>query len=425
MVLVKIADRVPLHGANCESMTGSGLRSGRASDGNGRAVHQPNTVNCAAMSQAIARSGQLSKIHYSKPSITRLELELAADAAANGWAEHCYDYLVRFEREFASWLGVRHTVATSGATGALHMGLAALDIKPGDEVILADINWIASAGPITYLGAKPVFVDILEDTWCLDPERVEAAITPRTRAIMAVHLYGSVADMDALLDIGRRHGIPVIEDAAEAMGSRWKDGRRTGTMGAWSAFSFHGAKTMTTAGEGGMFATDDDALAWKVRAFNSQGRVPGQKKQFWPDMIGYKYRMSNVQAAFGCGQLQRIEQLIERRREIAFAYRERLAGLPLAFNVEPPGTVNCFWMPTIVVDADVRFDREALIADMTASNIDARVFFWPLSMLPMFERRPDNVVSYSIHGRAMNLPSYNDITEDDLDRVCEVVRRHV
>src|SRR5688572_9388694 len=150
----------------------------------------------------------LSRIYYSKPSITDLEVKYAADAAANGWADDCSAYLVRFESEFADWLGVKHTVATCGATGALHMGMVALGIKSGDEVILADINWIASAAPITYQGAKPVFVDVLEDTWCLDPDKVEAAITPKTKAILAVHLYGSVCDMDALLDIGRRHGIP-------------------------------------------------------------------------------------------------------------------------------------------------------------------------------------------------------------------------
>lgn len=367
----------------------------------------------------------LSRIHYSKPSVTQLEVSLATDAAANGWAEHCFDYLHRFEREFAEWLGVRHAIATNGATTALHMGLAAVGISPGDEVILADINWIASAAPITYLGARPVFVDILEDTWCLDPERVEAAITPRTKAIMAVHLYGSVANMDALLDIGRRHGIAVIEDAAEAIGSRWKGGRRTGTMGVWSAFSFHGAKTMTTAGEGGMFTTDDDALARQVRILNSQGRTPEQKKQFWSDVIGFKYRMSNVQAAFGCGQLQRVEELIARRRDIMHAYRARLTDLPVALNTEPPDTVNCFWMPTVVVNRDVAFDRDRMSDDMRANNIDARVFFWPLSMLPMFEDQPQNAVSYSVHPRAINLPSYHDLTESDIDRVCDVVRRQV
>lgn len=372
----------------------------------------------------ISDNAALSKIHYSKPSITELEVKYATDAAANGWADHCFDYLNRFEKEFADWLGVKHTVATTGATGALHMGLVALGIERGDEVILGDINWIASASPIAYLGAKPVFVDVREDTWCLDPEKVEAAITPKTKAIMAVHLYGSISDMDTLLDIGRRHGLPVIEDAAESMGSRWKNGQRTGTMGAFSAFSFHGSKTMTT-GEGGMFATNDDRLAHIVKALNAHGRVPGQTRQFWADMIGYKYKMSNIQAALGCAQLSRVEELIERRREIMHAYQARLGNLPLALNIEPEGTVNGYWMPTIVVNRDISFDRDALLDDMRAHNIDARVFFWPLSMLPMFEEKPENEVSYSLYKRAINLPSYHDIREDEIDRVCEIIRRHV
>ena len=372
----------------------------------------------------ISNAAALSKIYYSKPSITELEVEYATDAAANGWADHCFDYLNRFEKEFAEWLGVKHTVATTGATGALHMGLVALGIGPGDEVILGDINWIASASPIAYLGAKPVFVDVREDTWCLDPEKVEAAITPKTRAIMPVHLYGSISDMDALLDIGRRHSLPVIEDAAESMGSRWKNGKRTGTMGVFSAFSFHGSKTMTT-GEGGMFATNDDRLAYTVKALNAHGRVPGQTKQFWADMIGYKYKMSNIQAALGCAQLSRVEELIARRREIMHAYQARLGNLPLALNIEPEGTLNGYWMPTIVANRDVSFNRDALLDDMRAHNIDARVFFWPLSMLPMFEDKPENEVSYSLYQRAINLPSYHDLREDEIDRVCEIIRRHI
>ena len=179
----------------------------------------------------------MSRIYYTKPSITELEVAYATDAARNGWGDSCYEYIDRFEAGFKAHLGVNHAIATSSCTGALHMGLAALGIGPGDEVILGDINWIASAAPITYLGATPVFVDVLEDSWCLDPQRVEAAITPRTKAIIAVHLYGNLCDMDALLDIGRRHGLPVIEDAAEAFGSRIGD-RAAGSMGTSACFRF-------------------------------------------------------------------------------------------------------------------------------------------------------------------------------------------
>ena len=254
------------------------------------------------------------RILYTKPSITDLEVTYAADAARNGWGERCYEYLHRFEQAFKAHLGVKYTIATSSCTGALHMGLAAMQVGPGDEVILADTNWIASAAPVVYLGAKPVFVDILPDSWCFDPERVEAAITPRTKAIMAVHLYGNLCDMDRLLDIGKRHGIPVIEDAAEAIGSQFH-GKAAGSMGAFGSFSFHGSKTLTT-GEGGMFATNDARLYEKVLTLSNHGRARGQTKQFWPDVVGYKYKMSNIQAAIGCAQLERIEELVGRKREI-------------------------------------------------------------------------------------------------------------
>ena len=175
------------------------------------------------------------RIAYTKPSITELEVRYATDAAANGWGEHCYEYIARFESAFKTHLGVRHAIATSSCTGALHMGMHALGIGPGDEVIMADTNWIATAAPIMHLGARPIFVDILPDSWCLDPDQVRSAITPRTKAIVAVHLYGNLCDMDTLLAIGAEYGIPVIEDAAEAIGSVYQ-GKQAGSMGIFGAF---------------------------------------------------------------------------------------------------------------------------------------------------------------------------------------------
>lgn len=365
----------------------------------------------------------MNRIHYTKPSITELELRYASDAAANGWGERCYEYIGRFEALFREHLGVEHAIATSSCTGAMHMGLAALGVGLDDEVILGDTNWIASAAPATYLGARPVFVDVLPDSWCIDPAKVEAAITPRTKAIIAVHLYGNLCDMDALLAIGTRHGIPVIEDAAEAIGSIYQ-GRRAGSMGAFATYSFHGTKTVTT-GEGGMFVTNDADLHRQVLMLSNHGRAQGQRLQFWPDVVGFKYKMSNIQAAIGCAQMERIDDLIAGKRKVFYAYRDRLAGLPLAMNPEPPTTQNGFWMPTIVVDGGVAFDRAALLADFAANNIDGRVFFWPLSMLPSFESVPGNEVSYGLYERAINLPSYHDLTEEDIDRVAAIVRSHV
>jgi len=362
------------------------------------------------------------RILYTKPSITEREVAYATDAAQNGWGERCYEYINRFEQQFATHLGVAHAIATSSCTGALHMGMAALGIGPGDEVIMADTNWIASAAPIVHLGARPVFVDIRPDSWCIDPVAAEAVITPRTKAILAVHLYGNLCDMDALLELGRRHGIPVIEDAAEAIGSQHR-GRRAGSMGVFGSFSFHGTKTLTT-GEGGMFVTQDAALYERVLTLSNHGRARGQTKQFWPDVVGFKYKMSNLQAAIGCAQAERIDTLIARKREIFQTYRQLLQGLSgVHMNPEPPGTVNGAWMPTVVFEAETGVTRETLQQAFAAENVDARVFFHPLSSLPMFEDCPQNKLAWSIPGRAINLPSYHDMTAQEIERVAVVVRQ--
>ncbi len=364
----------------------------------------------------------MTRIYYTKPSITELEVRYATDAATNGWGERCYEYISRFEEAFKAHLGVKLAIATSSCTGALHMGLAALGVGLGDEVILADTNWIASAAPIVHLGAKPVFVDILPDSWCIDPELAEAAISPRTKAIIAVHLYGNLCDMDKLLDIGKRHGLPVIEDAAEAIGSQYH-GKRAGSMGIFGCFSFHGTKTLTT-GEGGMFVTNDIGLYEKVLTLSNHGRARGQTKQFWPDTVGFKYKMSNIQAAIGCAQVERIEELIGRKREILQYYRERLKVLSgVSINPEPAGSVNGAWMPTAVFDSQTGVTREKLQEAFAAENIDARAFFYPLSSLPMFDDQPQNRVAWDIPARAINLPSYHDLVGSDQDRIINVLNR--
>lgn len=361
------------------------------------------------------------RIHYTKPSITELEVRYATDAAANGWGERCYEYINRFEGIFRNHLDVKYAIATSSCTGALHMGMAALGIGLGDEVIMADTNWIATASPIVHLGAKPVFVDILPDSWCLDPALVEKEITPRTKAIVAVHLYGNLCEMDALRAIGEKHGIPIIEDAAEAIGSIYH-GKRAGSMGKFGAFSFHGSKTLTT-GEGGMFVTNDPEFHERVLTLSNHGRARGQKKQFWPDMVGFKYKMSNIQAALGCAQMERIDALIERKREIFLRYSEGLSGLRgVTLNPEPTGTYNGFWMPTVIFAPVLGKVRETLLNAFQAENIDGRVFFWPLSGLPMFMPRLENILAYGLPDRAINLPSYHDLTTEEQARVIATVR---
>ncbi|RQO36100.1 glutamine--scyllo-inositol aminotransferase [Herminiimonas sp. KBW02] len=362
-----------------------------------------------------------SRIHYTKPSITGLEVSYATDAATNGWGEKCYEYIHRFEDAFKKHLNVQYAIATSSCTGALHMGMAALGIGPGDEVIMADTNWIATASPIVHLGAKPIFVDILSDTWCIDPDLVEQAITPNTKAIVAVHLYGNLCDMDKLLAIGKKHGIPVIEDAAEAIGSVYQ-GKRAGSMGRFGTFSFHGTKTLTT-GEGGMFVTDDAALYETVLTLSNHGRARGQSKQFWPDMVGFKYKMSNIQAALGCAQMERIDELIKRKRDIFYYYRDQLVAIPgISMNPEHLNTINGAWMPTVVFDAETGVTRENLQAAFAEENIDARVFFHALSSLPILGGEQGKEISSSVPLRAINLPSFHDISLQEQDRVISVIK---
>jgi len=360
------------------------------------------------------------RILYTKPSITAREISYATDAAANGWGERCYEYINRFEAAFASHLGVKHAIATSSCTGAMHLGLAALDIGPGDEVVLADTNWIACAAPITYVGAKPVFVDVLPDSWCIDATKVEAAISPNTKAIVAVHLYGNLCNMTALREIGERYQIPIIEDSAEALGSIWH-GRKAGSLGSFGVFSFHGTKTLTT-GEGGMFVTNDTDLFEKVLTLSNHGRARGQTKQFWPDVVGFKYKMSNIQAAIGLGQIERIDELIERKRTIFQRYQRALSHLAdITMNPEPLGTKNGYWMPTVVFSASSGITREDLQKAFSEENVDARVFFWPLSSLPTFTPAPSNVNAYDLPNRAINLPSYHDMTDAEIERVVNVL----
>lgn len=364
----------------------------------------------------------IRQIPYTKPSITELEVNFATDAAANGWSEHCYEYITRFEDAFKSHLGVKHAIATSSCTGALHMGMSALGLGIGDEVIMANTNWIATAAPIVHLGATPVFVDILPDSWCLDPSQVESAITCKTKAIVAVHIYGNLCDMDALLDISKCHNIPLIEDAAEAVGSIY-NGRKAGSLGLFGAFSFHGTKTITT-GEGGMFVTNDSNLYEHVLTLSNHGRARSQIKQFWPDLVGYKYKMSNIQAAIGCAQMQRIDALITAKRKIFSMYQAYLRELPVRMNPEPKGCQNGYWMPTFVVDYNISFNRDDLIVKLKANGIDARVFFWPLSQTTTPGRKAfDSLyISETINLRALNLPSYHELTDDDAFYICSSIR---
>ncbi len=367
------------------------------------------------------------RILVSGPWITQKEIDYVTDAVTHAWYENANVYHARFEKAFAEYLGVRYATALPSCTSAIHLALRALGIGPGDEVIVPDITWIATAAPIAYIGATPVFADIDCKTWCLSAESFEGCITPRTRAVIPVDLYGGMPDMDAIGEVASRRGVVLIEDAAEAIGSEYK-GRRAGSFGEAGAFSFHGSKTLTT-GEGGMLATNRKDIYDRALVLRNHGRQPGDK-MFYNTEIAYKYKMSSMQAALGLAQLERIEELVTRKRQIFAWYQEELAGIDgLTLNFEAPGTKITYWMVTVILDKKFGLSKETLMARMSDKNIDCRPFFHPLSSLPAYDHleaarqaRQRNRVSYQISPYGLNLPSGMDMTAEKVRYVCDALR---
>jgi perosamine synthetase len=360
------------------------------------------------------------------PWVTEKEVRYTADAAANGWYANHSVYPDRFEKGFAKYLGVAHATSLPSCTSALHLALVSLGVGAGDEVIVPDATWIATSAPVSYVGATPVFADVDKNSWCLDAAAFESAITPRTKAVIVVHLYGNMADIDAIMDVARRHGIAIIEDAAEAIGSEYR-GRKAGAFGDAATFSFHGSKTLTT-GEGGMLVTSRDDLFARVLRLRDHGREAGDRL-FVNQEIAYKYKMSALQAAFGLAQLERIEELVQRKREIFSWYARHFSGINgVALNHEAPMTKNTYWMATAVFDRELELHKEDVIAALRHRNIDSRPFFSPLSSLPAYRHlggaarwNARNPISYDIGARAVNLPSGFNMTEALVKRVVDAI----
>jgi perosamine synthetase len=359
----------------------------------------------------------MKRVQYVSPSITDLEVEYVNDAVRNGWGPNCYNYIARFEREFAEYHGVAFSHATSSCTGALHLGLAAAGIGAGDEVILAETNWVATLAPVIHIGATPILVDIDPETWCIDPDQVERAISPRARAVIATHLYGNLCDIARLRDICKKRNLLLIEDAAEAFGSRYH-GALAGSFGDFSTFSFHGTKTLTT-GEGGLLVTNNSALYERVVTLNNHVRSKDQVKQFWPDMLGYKFKMSNMQAALGLAQLHRSNELIRRKLETFRRYSDQLSSMFTMNQATTDHVAPSYWMPTIVTESPQM--KESILAALIAKNIDARTFFWPLSSIFPEVRSLGSHHASDISSRALNLPSPYDIDEGDISRIVNAV----
>ena len=354
-----------------------------------------------------------------EPVFAGNENAYVTDCLNTTWISSNGPYIDRFERSFAQFCSVHHAIAVCTGTAALHVALLALGVCPGDEVIVPTLTFVATANAVTYCGARPVFVDSEPTTWNMDPSQIQERITARTKAVIVVHLYGHPADMDPIMEIARRHGIVVVEDAAEAHGAEYR-GRRVGSIGDIGTFSFYGNKIITT-GEGGMVVTDDEALARKMRQLKGQGQ--DFHRRYWFPILGYNYRMTNIQAAIGLAQLEKVDWHLARRREIAGWYEELLGGHPLfALQPEMAWARNAYWMNSVVLAEGFPLSRDETMQRLAEQGIETRPFFYPMHTLPMYRSIASGhtvPVAESVAARGMNLPSSSKLTYEDVGYVAE------
>jgi perosamine synthetase len=365
------------------------------------------------------------KIYMAGPSITEHEIKTVADAMQNGWYENAYDYVEKFEREFATYHDRKFALMTPNCTAAIHLTLMGLGIKGGDEVIVPDCTWIASAAPIVYTGATPVLGDIDPNNWCLAPESILQRITPNTKAIIMVDLYGNMPNYDLITKIASDNNLHLIEDAAESLGSTYK-GVKAGKFGIASVFSFHRTKTLTT-GEGGMMLTDSEELYKRCKFLRDHGRKEGE--MYFNTEVAYKYMPFNVQAALGYAQFQRLDELVGKKRMILNWYRNYLKDIPdIGLNPEPDQGVNGVWCTTLVWDKKYKLPKKEFIKRMDALGFTIRPFFYPLSSMPAFTKwagnaQKTNLCAFDISERGVNLPSALNIEESQVALVSQAIKQ--
>src|SRR5438445_1321885 len=351
-------------------------------------------------------------IPISKPLIGAREKELVLEALDSGWVSSIGKYIDEFEANFARYCGTEYALAVSNVTTGLHLALDTLGLGPGDEVIIPDLTFVATANAVAYTGAKPVLADIDADTLCLDPASVKSLLSPRTKAIMPVHLYGHPADMDALTEIADAHGVTIVEDAAEAHGAQYK-GRRVGGLGRCGVFSFYGNKVITT-GEGGMLTTNDRELHQHAKRLRDHAMSP--QRRYFHEERGFNYRITNLQAALGVAQLERIGDFLERRAEIMSWYNSEIATTDhIRLNRVKNWAKSAFWMVCLEVDWLDETRRDAFMQALKARGIDTRPYFCAMSSMPMYKQ-----ASLPISARksqiGVNLPSYYELTKVEVQR---------
>lgn len=365
----------------------------------------------------------MNQISVNEPLIGERESEYVMECLRTGWISSEGRFIREFEERWAAYCGMSHGVAVSNGTVALEIAVACLNLQPGDEIILPTFTIISCAQAVTMQGLKPVLVDSDPRTWCMDVSQVEARITPRTKAIMPVHIYGHPVDMDPLLELAHQHNLAVIEDAAEAHGAEYK-GRKCGGMGHLNCFSFYANKIVTT-GEGGMVLTNDSMQAERLRSLRNL--CFQKERRFYHSGLGHNYRLTNLQAAVGLAQLERIDQSVQKKRWMAGAYTERLKDIHLLqLPVEESWAKNVYWMYAVVLDESAGMDAVELARHLGEKGVMTRPFFLGMHEQPVFrnmglfldEHYP---VAERIAGQGLYLPSGMTLTEDQVERVCQVV----
>ena len=358
------------------------------------------------------------------PSISQKEIFYVNDAVTNGWNYKANYYVKKLETQFANYLNCKYAIATSSCTGAMHIALMSLDIKKGDEVIVPNITWVATANAIAYVGATPIFADINFNDWGIDCEKIEKLITKKTKAIMPVHLYGQPCNMDKITKIAKKYNLYIVEDAAPSIGAKFKN-KMCGTFGHFGAFSFQGAKLLVS-GEGGMLVTNSKKLYLKALKISNQGR--NYKKTFFIDSLGVKYKISNIQAALALGQLQRINELIALKRRVFGWYKYYLGDLnSINLNFEAPNTKSVYWMTSLILKKNAKINRDKLIKVLLNNKIDSRPVFPELSSFKYWNKK--NVHSHKnskyLSLNAINLPSGVCLKKYQIKKISNVIKKYL